>query len=32
VLFGEALEKLVGSLGLHVVIRDEVIMLEATWP
>ena len=29
VLFGEALEKLVGSLGLHVVIRDKVIVLEA---
>jgi hypothetical protein len=27
--FGEALEKLVGSLGLHVVIRDEVIVLKA---
>jgi thiol-disulfide isomerase/thioredoxin len=26
---GEALEKLVGPLGLHVVVRDEVIVLEA---
>ena len=25
---GEALEKLVGPLGLHVVVRDEVIVLE----
>jgi thiol-disulfide isomerase/thioredoxin len=29
VALGEALEKLVGPLGLHVVVRDEVIVLEA---
>ena len=29
VAFGAALEKLIGSLGLRAVVRDEVIVLEA---